>query len=48
MEKYSRRILEVKELIKNTDYTLIGADSGFSTAVGLKYEGESNDNKYRL
>ena len=45
MENYCQRISEVKELIKNADYILIGAGAGLSTAAGLEYTGESFEKK---
>lgn len=47
MEEYSKRISEVKNLINEADYILIGAGSGFSTAAGLEYSGESFKKNYK-
>ena len=47
MENYCQRISEVKELIKNADYILIGAGAGLSTAAGLEYAGESFERNYK-
>ena len=47
MQEYDKRILQVKKLIKNANYILIGAGSGLSTAAGLKYEGESFEKNYK-
>ena len=47
MQEYDKRILQVKKLIKNANYILIGAGSGLSTAAGLKYEGKSFEKNYK-
>lgn len=47
MENYCQRISEVKELIKNADYILIGAGAGLSTSAGLEYAGESFERNYK-
>ena len=47
MEEYNKRILEVKKLINEADYILIGAGSGLSTAAGLKYSGESFEKNFK-
>ena len=47
MEEYNKRILKVKNMIKDADYILIGAGSGLSTAAGLKYSGESFERDYK-
>ena len=47
MEIYCQRISEVKELIKNADYILIGAGAGLSTAAGLEYAGENFEREYK-
>lgn len=47
MENYDIRITKAKELIKNTDYILIGAGAGLSTAAGLEYSGDSFQKNYK-
>lgn len=47
MEEYNKKILEVKNLINEADYILIGAGSGLSTAAGLEYSGESFKKDYK-
>ena len=40
MEDYNLRVLQAKNAIKKSDYIMIGAGSGLSTAAGLEYSGE--------
>ena len=47
MEEYNKRISEVKNLINEADYILIGAGSGLSTAAGLEYSGESFEKNFK-
>ena len=47
MEEYNKRISEVKNLINEADYILIGAGSGLSTAAGLEYFGESFEKNFK-
>ena len=47
MEEYNKRISEVKKLINEADYILIGAGSGLSTAAGLEYSGESFEKNFK-
>ena len=47
MEEYNKKILEVKNLINEADYILIGAGSGLSTAAGLEYFGESFEKNFK-
>ena len=47
MEEYNKRISEVKNLINEADYILIGAGSGLSTAAGLEDFGESFEKNFK-
>ena len=47
MEEYNIRISEVKNLINEADYVLIGAGSGLSTAAGLEYLGRSFEKNFK-
>ena len=47
MEEYNKRISEVKKLINEADYILIGAGAGLSTAAGLEYSGESFEKNFK-
>lgn len=48
MEKsYNERILQAKQAIKQSDYIIIGAGSGLSTAAGLEYCGENLKSNYK-
>ena len=40
MNKTSEKIEQIKKLIKNTDYILIDAGAGLSTAAGIEYFGK--------
>ena len=40
MKTLSERIKEIKQLIENSEYIIIGAGAGLSTAAGLTYSGE--------
>jgi len=40
MSEYSEKINRIKELISDSEYILIGAGSGLSTAAGIDYAGE--------
>ena len=40
MKKLSERIEEIKQLLEDSEYILIGAGAGLSTAAGLTYSGE--------
>ena len=40
MNNISKRITKISNLIKESDYILIGAGSGLSTAAGIEYFGE--------
>lgn len=43
MKTLSERIKEIKQLIENSEYIIIGAGAGLSTAAGLTYSGERFD-----
>lgn len=45
--EYDFEILKAKQLIENTDYILIGAGAGLSTAAGLEYSGENFERNFR-
>ena len=47
MEEYNLRILQAKQAIKQADYVIIGAGSGFSTAAGLEYSGDNFQTNYK-
>lgn len=40
MNKTTNKIEEIKRLIKNADYILIGAGAGLSLSAGINYAGE--------
>ena len=46
-ENYKDRILKARELIANSDYVLIGAGAGLSTAGGFEYSGEKFDKYFK-
>lgn len=47
MKEYNSRILQAKQAIKQTDYIIIGAGSGLSTAAGLLYSGEKFEKDFK-
>lgn len=47
MENYKERIIKLKQLLDDTDYIIIGAGAGLSTAAGLEYSGEKFKNDYK-
>lgn len=46
MKVISNKIVEIKELINEADYILIGAGSGLSTAAGIEYSGKRFQEKF--
>lgn len=46
MEEYSKKISEVKKLINNAGYILIGAGAGLSTAAGLDFSGKRFEDNF--
>lgn len=47
MKEYNLRILQVKQVIKQADYIIIGAGSGLSTAAGMQYDGEKFEKDFK-
>ena len=47
MKEYNSRILQAKQAIKQTDYIIIGAGRGLSTAAGLLYSGEKFEKDFK-
>ena len=44
--KYMNKISEVKKLINDVEYILIGAGAGLSTAAGIEYSGKRFTNNF--
>lgn len=47
MEEYNLRITKAKQMIAETDYIIIGAGSGLSSAAGLEYSGKSFETNFK-
>lgn len=46
MNKISEKVKEIKTLIKNADYILIGAGAGLSTSAGIEYTGKRFEDNF--
>lgn len=46
MNEISEKVKEIKTLIKNADYILIGAGAGLSTSAGIEYTGKRFENNF--
>ena len=46
-EPLEQRVAQVRRLIEEADYVLIGAGAGLSAAAGLTYSGEAFEREFR-